>query len=135
MPSRKQRRRRKKSFRHEYEFVLVDDEGNELEVDPDEATPAAEKRTAQGARRGGRAGRTVTPPSWNRVVKRGAVFAPFMFLTITLLDSRLTVTARLFQTVLLLAFFVPFSYAMDSLAYRAFIKRGGVPAQPRKKPS
>ena len=34
MPTRKQRRRQQKSRRHEYEYVYVDDEGNEVEVDP-----------------------------------------------------------------------------------------------------
>src|SRR5215213_7177386 len=39
VPTRKQRRRRRKSFRHEYEYVLVDEEGNEVEVDEERAPP------------------------------------------------------------------------------------------------
>ena len=33
MPTRKQRRRRQKEQRHEYEFVTYDDEGQEIPVD------------------------------------------------------------------------------------------------------
>jgi hypothetical protein len=36
MPSKKQRRRREKSLRHEYEYVTVDDDGNELPLEPTE---------------------------------------------------------------------------------------------------
>jgi hypothetical protein len=36
MPSRKQRRRREKTFRHEYETVLLDADGNEVPLDPEE---------------------------------------------------------------------------------------------------
>src|SRR5438874_6760624 len=36
MPTRKQRRRDLKSKRHDYEFVYVDGEGNELEEVPEE---------------------------------------------------------------------------------------------------
>ena len=34
MSSRKQRRRREKAQRHEWEFVAVDEEGNESPVEP-----------------------------------------------------------------------------------------------------
>ena len=69
MPSRKQRRRREKSFRHEYDFVAYDEEGNEIEVDPAELRPAkakAEKPKAQPKGRGGRALREPPVPSWRR---------------------------------------------------------------------
>jgi len=33
MPSKKQRRRREKSRRHEYEYVLLDEEGNEIPLE------------------------------------------------------------------------------------------------------
>ncbi len=36
MPTKKQRRRREKSFRHEYDFVVEDEEGNEVPVDTTE---------------------------------------------------------------------------------------------------
>jgi hypothetical protein len=133
MPTRKQRRRRAKEQRHDWEYVEIDPEtGEERVLDADEVDadrPAAPKKAAAT---GSKPGRVVNPPSWQRVLKRGLIFAPLMFLTVTFLDAKLSITARLIQTLLLLAFFVPFSYAMDSLAYRTFLRRGGVPAAPPK---
>jgi hypothetical protein len=57
------------------------------------------------------------------------IFAPLMFLTVTLLSSELTIAQRLINTGFLLAFFLPFSYAMDALMYRMFLRRGGRPAR------
>src|SRR5437763_17207361 len=74
MPSRKQRRRREKSFRHEYGFVTYDEEGNEVEVDPAEVRPAkpkSERAQAKPTGRGGRAPREAPKPSWNRALRRG----------------------------------------------------------------
>ena len=36
MAKRKQKRRQQKARRHDWEYVYVDDAGNEVEVDPDE---------------------------------------------------------------------------------------------------
>ena len=69
--------------------------------------------------------REVQPPSWRRVGKRGLIFAPLMFLTVTFLSGNLTVAQRLVNTVFLLAFFLPFSYAIDALMYRMYRKRSG----------
>jgi hypothetical protein len=49
-----------------------------------------------------------------------------MFITVTLFSSELTVAQRLVNTVFLLAFFLPFSYAMDALMYRMYRKRAGL---------
>lgn len=128
MPSRKQRRRRAKERRHEWEEVWVDDEGNEIEPPPDGDAPReSTKRTAAPARR--QTGlRTVQPPSWRRVGKRGLIFAPLMFLTVSFLSSELTLAQKIGNTVFLLAFFLPFSYALDALMYRMFLRRGGAAA-------
>jgi hypothetical protein len=124
MPSRKQRRRRAKERRHEWEEVWVDDEGNEVEPPPDEDAPSRNgKRASAPARRAGT--RVVQPPSWRRVGKRALIFAPLMFLTVSLLSSELSVTQRIINTFFLLAFFLPFSYAMDALMYRMSTRRGG----------
>jgi hypothetical protein len=125
MPSRKQRKRRAKAKRHEWEEVWVDEEGNEVEPPPDaevEAPSRNGKRTAQAPVRSA-GGRQVQPPSWNRVAKRGLIFAPLMFLTVTFLSGSLTVTQRIVNTIFLLAFFLPFSYVMDTLMYRMAQKR------------
>jgi hypothetical protein len=55
------------------------------------------------------------------------IFAPLMFLTVSFLSGDLTIAQRIANTVFLLAFFLPFSYAMDAFMYRMFVKRGGAP--------
>jgi hypothetical protein len=127
MPSRKQRRRRAKERRHEWEEVWVDEEGKEVEPPSEEvdATRRNGKRTAAAPARRQTGGRNVQPPSWRRVGKRGLIFAPLMFLTVTLLSGELSIAQRVVNTAFLLAFFLPFSYAMDALMYRMFTKRSG----------
>jgi hypothetical protein len=127
MPSRKQRRRRAKERRHEWEEVWVDDEGNEVEPPGDDEPSRNGKRAAAPPRRQS-GGRQVQPPSWRRVAKRGLIFAPLMFLTVSFLSSELSLVQKIGNTVFLLAFFLPFSYAMDVLMYRMFLKRGGAAA-------
>jgi hypothetical protein len=124
MPTRKQRRRRAKERRHEYEYVYVDEEGREVEVESE----AEEKTRSNGRapRPVTRAGRVVEPPSWQRVGKRGLLFAPLMFLTITLIDQGTPISVRILNTVMLLAFFLPFSYLMDRMLYRASVRRAGL---------
>jgi hypothetical protein len=154
MPSKKQRRRRAKSIRHEYEYVYVDEDGNEVEVEPDDAatqSKAASKRAepepkpatatktkTTEAKRPGRLGtramREVQPPSWRKVGKRALIFAPVMFFAVSLIDrGRQGYIFYLGQTVFLLAFFLPFSYVMDSITYRMYLKRSGrAPARDEK---
>jgi hypothetical protein len=122
MPTRKQRRRRAKERRHEWEEVWVDEEGNEVESPPDEEVSRNGKRTEASARRATNP-RGVQPPSWRRVAKRGLIFAPLMFLTVTFLSGELTIAQRLVNTAFLLAFFLPFSYAMDAFMYRMYVRR------------
>ncbi len=123
MPSRKQRRRQAKERRHEYEYVYVDDEGREVEVDQAELEERrnGKAKVPEPTTRGGR---TVQPPSWNRVGKRAAIFAPLMFVTVYLLGGDdLTLVQKLTQTLVLLAVFLPFSYFMDTLTYRTYQRR------------
>jgi hypothetical protein len=124
VPSRKQRRRREKSRRHEYEYVLVDEAGTELEVVEPERTKSASADRKRPAQRGRRGIREVQPPSWNRVGRRALIFAPLMFVVVYLLGgSKVSLPQKLAETVFLLAFFLPFSYVMDAIAYRTYRKR------------
>lgn len=124
MPSRKQRRRRAKDRRHEYEFVYVDEEGQEVEVA--EAAEEQKKKNTDGRPPPKtRSGRKVEPASWTRVGRRALIFAPLMFLTIRLLERKEPIGASIARTVVLLALFLPFSYVMDSMLYRAHVKRTG----------
>ncbi len=122
MATKKQRRRREKERRHEYEYVYVDSDGQEVEVEGE--TPAAKngKKPVPGTLKTA-SGRTVEPPSWRRVLRRGAIFAPLMLIAVYLLQRDKSVSQAAFQTAMLLALFIPFSYVMDSIMYRSFRKR------------
>jgi hypothetical protein len=127
MPSRKQRRRRAKERRHEWEDVWVDDEGNEVEPPPeaDIESRNGQRTTAPAKQRQSTGRRAVQPPSWGRVGKRALIFAPLMFLTVSFLSSDLSLLQKALNTLFLLAFFLPFSYAMDVLMYRMYTRRSG----------
>jgi hypothetical protein len=129
MPTRKQRRRRSKELRHEWEEVYLDAEGNE--IPPEEAEQLVpskdgkrearkQPRKAETRRRGGR---TIQPPSWKRVFKRAAIFAPIMYVFIALTNQGSSFGVNLIITLQLLVIFLPFSYLMDTLTYRMWKKR------------
>jgi hypothetical protein len=126
MPSKKQRRRREKLKRHQWEEVYVDEEGREL--DPEEAEalvgPAARRaeRTKAEPQKGGR--RPIEPPSWRKTLRRGALFFPLMLITVFLLaGNEVTTTGKIMQALVLMAFFLPFSYFMDSMVWRSYQRR------------
>ena len=128
--TRKQRRRREKEKRHDYEIVYLDGEGNEVEPDetdipsPRRRSASANGKTSKGSKSSGRRTRAPQPPSWKRVAKRGAIFAPLFIATVLLLGGkRMTLQAAVFQTLILLVFFVPFSYFLDSLMWRSHQKK------------
>src|SRR5437870_9151404 len=123
MPSRKQRKRRAKERRHDYEYVYVDEEGREVEVD-EPALKADDRRNGRTPTPA-RGRRKVDPPSWSRVGRRALIFGPLMFLTIRLLEKSEPVPASLFRTIFLLAVFLPFSYMMDTFLYRSYQRRTG----------
>jgi hypothetical protein len=137
MPSKKQRRRRVKERRHEFEEAYFDAEGNEITREEYEAL--AEETGVLAATNGAgataaaskpiqRGGRTVHPPSVKRVVKRGLLFAPLMYATLYILgrgDGNATTASIAFSTGTLLLFFIPFSYFVDSFMYKRFAARAG----------
>ena len=123
MATKKQRRRRAKEQRHDY--VWVDDEGNE--VDPEEATATGKTATrARSSRRDPQA------PSWQRTLKRGAIFAPIMFATVLLLSPDMAMTTKITQTLLIVGIFIPFSYFLDRLFYRSALRRAARQADGRR---
>lgn len=117
MATRKQRRRRAKEHRHEY--VWEDEEGNELPPEEVRGGSSGSKEARSGQRRG----REPLAPSWQRTLKRGAIFAPIMFVTVMLLSSGLTLAQQLFQTALIVAVFIPFSYFLDRFFWRSYQRR------------
>jgi hypothetical protein len=131
MPSRKQRKRREKSFRHEWEYVELDPEtGEERAVAPSALKaekPPREKRAPQKQQRRPSSRREPQPPSWRRVGKRTAMFAPlmalFMYWTTSNSKSGGSPVAVAVQTIVLVAFFAPFSFLVDSMTYKLWAKR------------
>lgn len=142
MPSRKQRQRKLKSKRHEWETVWVDDEGNELDEPPPEALEEKPRREAaaaakqqQPAQRGAR--REPQPPSWNRALKRAGllgIVVYFLFTFVATGSSNRYVSA-LYPAVIYTALFIPFTFLIDRFAYRRYQARlqsgGGGSATPR----
>ena len=129
MATQKQRRKRAKEKRHAYDLVEIDSEGNETvltaaELKVDAPAKSQPKRSDAGGASKSRRGRGAQPPTWGRVLKRGAIFAPIFLATVLLLaGNRLTFAGAVVQTAFLLAIFIPFSYFMDRLVWRSHEKR------------
>ena len=134
MATRKQRRRRAKSKRHDYEVVYLDSEGNEVEpdeIEPSRASkPAARssstsKRSSSGSSKS-RIVREPKPPSWSRAARRGAIFMPILIAVVFITNRKNTSP---FGIVLIAIVFtglvIPFGYFTDHLAWRAYEKRVG----------
>jgi hypothetical protein len=128
MPSRKQRRRREKTFRHEYDLVAYDDEGNELdagelrrekEQDKEKARPAAAKGKAAPRR----APRPVPPPTWRRAVRRGGLMGAVFFLLMSTLFKAPLPISLIYSLAL-----IPFTYGMDWFTHRTYVRRTSKPS-------
>src|SRR6476620_3367565 len=133
MPPRKQRRRRQKDLRHDYE-------GHEVEVDPAELEAATPRRNGKAKAtpakgRDGKPMREVQPPSWSKVLKRVAFIAPLLFLAFSALNHNQSLLNRLAITAIYTGFFVPFMYLMARAPYRSYLRRSGQaePARPSRK--
>jgi hypothetical protein len=149
MPTRKQRRRSTKERRHEYETVWVDGEGNELEQVPEDAVAPEESRGdkadpakakaktgKQQPQRGGRAGRTPPPPSWNRAFKRAGLLGIVVFFLFYLAGGKggNKELSALALAALYTALFVPFTYVIDRFAHNRYLQRtAGGTKPPAKK--
>src|SRR5919202_369706 len=130
MPTRKQRRRREKLHRHEYEYVIETDEGEEIPVE----RPPARLEDGKDGRKGGRGrpgdkqlydrrGRVVPKPSWERTLKRGLIFLPFIVLVMYLIGGKgVSPAVVILNGLFLLVVFIPFSYLVDTFMYRAYQK-------------
>jgi hypothetical protein len=132
--TQKQRKRRAKEKRHDYDLVYIDEDGVEQPVDRAEeprkptgrgtkATLSKSSPSKQPSRRS-RSAKAAQPPSWSKVLKRGAIFAPIFLATVILLGgNKMTYKAAVVQTILLIGVFIPFSYFMDRVVWRQQQKR------------
>jgi len=130
MPNRKQRRRRDKSFRHEYETVLLDDEGNErplTELREERERQRAEKKPAKATAKGGaaapRAKHEPPPPTWRRAFKRGGMMGGVIVIAFVFILHGGSTAGRAAIAVIYGFAFIPLTYWVDRLAYRSHHKR------------
>jgi hypothetical protein len=129
MATKKQRRRREKLQRHEYEYVVETEEGEEVIV---EAPRSARSPGGQSGQKNlppgavvDRRGRVIQKPTWGRVLKRGAIFGPLLLVLMFALGGNLSTGAKIVQAVLMLLIFLPMSYLTDVFIYRSVQKRQG----------
>jgi hypothetical protein len=131
MPTRKQRRRRDKTFRHEYDLVVYDEEGNEVTVAAPELRKEKEKDSPKRnapQKRGGRTARPireVEPASWRRALRRGGLMGGVMMLIVLFFFQDMPLASRIGLGVIYAAAFVPFTYWIDRIAYRNYLRRSG----------
>jgi hypothetical protein len=124
MPSRKQRRRREKTFRHEY--VWEDDAGNEAErlaeLKPEvkQEKPAKAQAAAKGR---STSRRELQPPSWDRAFRRGGMWGAAMFILVVFFLRSAPIELRIGWGIVYGLAFIPFTYLMDRTAYRAYLRR------------
>lgn len=138
MPTRKQKRRDLKSKRHEYEFVYLDSEGNEVDEPEESDAPAKQTTTTNGSKpkqstakkpasQGGRPRREPPVPSWKRAAKRSALLGVFVMIFFSFTAKgdliRVLPTAVLFSLA-----YVPVMYYIDRAAYRRFQGRAAAKA-------
>ncbi len=131
MPTRKQRRRRSKDFRHDVRVFEVDEEGNEVPIA--ELRARDEKPTAAGAAKGkpkqpartksGRAVREVSPPSWERAFKRGGLMGALMLVAFLFLFKSAPIGLRVAWGAFYALAFIPLTYFIDRTAYRTYLRR------------
>ena len=141
MATRKQRRRREKSFRHQYEFVERDEDGNEIPVERvvRERVEKKETKPARGGRKRpvkptrARPVRVVAEPTWRRAFKRGGLMGAAMFVLFVFVFKNGSEQSRILIALIYAALFVPMTYGADRWAYRMYQRRIGAVAADKPK--
>ena len=125
MPTRKQRRRREKDFRHDVRVYEVDEDGNEVPIAELRAheEKAAKPKPKAGSKGGrpARVQRPAQPPSWERALKRGGMMGGLMVVALYFVQGPLGSAIGVFYAVA----FVPLTYWLDRTKYRMDLKRSG----------
>jgi hypothetical protein len=128
--TRKQRARRAKTFRHEYGFVVEDEEGNEVEVSgaevrgkskPDAKQASSKPASKPTAKSGGL--REPSPPSWNRAIRRGGIWGIGMVALCVVLLRSAPVYDRVLIGLVYAAMFIPVTYWVDGMVYKRWQRR------------
>jgi hypothetical protein len=124
MPTRKQRRRRAKDFRHDMRVFEVDAEGNEVPLaelrTPEERKP---KPKQQPKTKSGRVLREPPQPSWQRALRRGGLMGGLMLVAFVFVIRTGPVGQRIGIGVFYGLAFIPLTYWIDRTAYRTYQRR------------
>jgi hypothetical protein len=125
MPTRKQRRRRAKDFRHDVRVFEVDAEGNEIPLaelrTPEERKPKIKQQQAKS--KSGRPMREPPVPSWRRAVKRGGTMGALMLLAFLFVLKSGPLPQRIMIGLFYGLAFIPLTYWIDRTAYRTYQRR------------
>src|SRR5579862_1129296 len=125
MPTRKQRSRRAKDFRHDVRVYEVDEEGNEVAISElrereDEKAPAKKAKTP--AKKPARGMKEVQPPSWSRSIKRGGLMGGALCLALIFLFKNGPIVSRVAIGLFYFVAFIPMTYFLDRMMYRMYLK-------------
>ena len=133
MATRKQRARRAKGKRHDYEVVYLDGEGNEVEPDevesskaaktPARSTASSKRPAATPSKSKSRLFREPQPPSWSRAAKRGGLFAALMVGLLVVTNRQQTPIGLVAVAIVFLGLVIPLGYYTDQFTYRGYQKR------------
>jgi len=127
MPTRKQRRRRSKDFRHDVRVFEVDGEGNEVPIaelrSRDEKAKPAAKGKQQQRGKSSRPVREVSPPSWERAFKRGGLMGALMLVAFVFIFKTGSIASRGALGLFYALAFIPLTYWIDRTAYRTYLRR------------
>ena len=127
MPSKKQRRRREKLKRHEWELVQLDEEGNEVLLERGAGEEG--RRDERQARREATAAARCARSSRRRGAARpsaASLFVPFLFIFLSIGNERAAGAWRASPTRPCYAVvFIPMFFFIDRLTYRAYQQRLG----------
>jgi hypothetical protein len=125
MPTRKQRRRRAKDFRHDMRIFEVDAEGNEVPLadlrTPEERKPKPKQQQQQS--KGGRPLREPPQPSWQRAIRRGGTMGALMLVAFVFVIRSGPMAQRIGIGVFYGLAFIPLTYWIDRTAYRTYQRR------------
>jgi hypothetical protein len=134
MPTRKQRRRRAKDFRHDMRVFEVDSEGNEVALaelrTPDERKPKVKQQQAKS--KSGRPIKEPPLPSWHRAVRRGGTMGGLMLVAFLFVLKTGPLPQRIGIGLFYGLAFIPLTYWIDRTAYRTYQRRLARQAEAKK---
>jgi hypothetical protein len=87
---------------------------------PSSFDPREQPSSAAPQRRQAGPRKVVKPPSWRRAIGRAAIFGPLLVMGMIFLNHDLPLAQEIAPAIILLVFFVPFSYFADFVAYRMY---------------